>query len=172
MNGYPESMPLTPAALLASARTAEGRKFFRYVVVSMISFVVGLTILGVCKGLIRWSAFTSNMASTAVATGPAYVLNRRWAWGKSGKSHLWKEVVPFWVLAFVGLAFSTYWAVFAEHLTKHLNHLQQTAAVEGAVILAYGVLWIGKFMIINKLLFAGHPDDIEPAIDGRSGLPG
>src|ERR1019366_4785447 len=149
-------MPLTPAALLAAVRTAEGRKFFRYVMVSMISFVIGLTVLGLCKGLIRWSAFTSNIAATAVATGPAYALNRRWAWGKSGKSHLWKEVIPFWVLSFIGLAFSTYWAVFAEALAKHhhLSHLKQTAAVEAAVIFAYAVLWVGKFMIMNKLLFA------------------
>src|SRR5580693_2696044 len=127
-------MPWTPAAFMAAVRTPEGRKVFRYTVVSLISFIIGLTVLGVCKGLIRWSAFTSNIVATAVATGPAYVLNRRWAWGKSGKSHLMREVVPFWVLSFIGLAFSTYWAVFAERLAKHhhppLSHLKQTAAVE------------------------------------------
>src|ERR1700730_16560471 len=121
-------MPLTPAALKAAVRTPEGRKVFRYAVVSLISFILGLTILGVCKGLIRWSALTSNIVATAIATGPAYVLNRRWAWGKSGKSHLWKEVVPFWVLAFIGLAFSTYWAVAADSLAKHhhFSHLGRT----------------------------------------------
>jgi putative flippase GtrA len=157
-------MALTPAALIAAVRTPEGRKVFRYAVVSLISFIIGLTVLGVCKGVIQWSAFSSNIAATAVATGPAYELNRRWAWGKSGKSHLWKEVVPFWVLAFVGLAFSTYWAVFAEALAKHhhLSHLKQTAAVEAAVIFAYGVLWVGKFMIMNKLLFVDHRERFEP----------
>jgi putative flippase GtrA len=157
-------MPLTPAALIAAARTPEGRKVFRYAVVSMISFVIGLTVLGVCKGLFRWSAFSSNIASTAVATVPAYALNRGWVWGKTGKSHLWKEVVPFWVLAFVGLAFSTYCAVLAETLAKnhHLSHLKQTASVEAAVIFAYGALWVGKFVIMNKLLFVDHRERFEP----------
>jgi putative flippase GtrA len=157
-------MAFTPAAVMAAVRTPEGRKVFRYTVVSMISFVIGLTVLGVCKGLFRWSAFTSNLVAAAVATGPAYALNRRWAWGKSGRSHLWKEVVPFWVLSFVGLAFSTYWAVLAEGLAKHdhLSHLMQTAAVEAAVIFSYAVLWVGKFVIMNKLLFVDHQERFEP----------
>jgi uncharacterized membrane protein len=87
---------------------------------------------------------------------------------------LWKEVVPFWVLAFIGLAFSTYWAVAADSLAKHhhLSHLMRTVVVEGAVISAFGVLWVGKFIIFNKILFVHHPQDLEPALDGRTGLPG
>ena len=38
---------------------------------------------------------------------PAYYLNRAWVWGKRGKSHLTKEVVPFWAFAFSGLVLST-----------------------------------------------------------------
>src|ERR1700730_2905309 len=128
-------MLLTPAGILAAVRTPEGRKVVRYAVVSVISLIVSLIVLGVCHGLINWSAFWSNIAATAVATVPSYELNRKWAWGKSGKSHLWKEVVPFWVLAFIGLAFSTYWAVAADSLAKHhhFSHLGRTVVVEGAV---------------------------------------
>ena len=62
----------------------------------------------------------------------------------------------------------------AESLAKHhnLSHAAQTAVVEAAVLVAYGVLWVGKFMIMNKLLFVHHTEDLEPALDGRSGLPG
>jgi uncharacterized membrane protein len=44
--------------------------------------------------------------------------------------------------------------------------------VEFAVLSAYGILWIGKFIIFNKILFVHHPEDLEPALDGRTGLPG
>jgi putative flippase GtrA len=167
-------MRLTPAGLLTAARTPEGRKVVRYSVVSVISVIVSLIVLGILHGLLNWSAFWSNIGATAVATVPSYELNRKWAWGKSGKSHLWKEVVPFWVLAFIGLAFSTWWAVMAESTAKHhhLSHAHQTIVVEAAVLLAYGVLWVGKFIIMNKLLFVHHPQDLEPALDGRSRLPG
>jgi putative flippase GtrA len=167
-------MPPTPAGLLAMSRTPEGRKVVRYALVSVISLIVSLIVLAIAHGVLAWSAFTSNIVATAVATVPSYELNRRWAWGKTGKSHFWKEVVPFWALAFIGLAFSTWWAVAAEALAKHhgLSHAAQTAVIELAVVLAYGVLWVGKFIIFNKVLFAQHPGDLEPALDGRSGLPG
>ena len=167
-------MRLTPAGVLAAVRSPEGLKVVRYAIVSVISVVISLIVLGICHGVLDWPAFWSNIAATSVATVPSYELNRRWAWGKSDKSHLWKEVVPFWVLSFIGLAFSTWWAVMAESVAKHrhLSHGAQTAVIEAAVLLAYGVLWVGKFMIMNKLLFVHHTDDLEPALDGRSGLPG
>ena len=67
-----------------------------------------------------------------------------------------------------------WWAVAAESLAHrhHLGHGAQTILVETAVLSAYGVLWIGKFVIFNKILFVHHPEDLEPALDGRSGLPG
>jgi hypothetical protein len=86
------------------------------------------------------------------------------AWGKNGKSHLWREVVPFWTLAFIGLAFSTWWAVAAESMARHrhLSHGGQTVVVELAVLASYGVLWIGKFVIFNKLLFVHPSPELEP----------
>jgi putative flippase GtrA len=155
-------------------RTTEGRKMVRYTAVSVISLIVSVIVLAIAHGVLRWSAFTSNIVATTVATIPSYELNRKWAWGKTGKSHLWKEVVPFWALAFVGLAFSTWWAVMAESLAKHngLSHAAQTVVIEVAVVSAYGILWVGKFIIFNKVLFAQHPENLEPALDGRSGLPG
>jgi putative flippase GtrA len=167
-------MSLSPASLLALSRTPDGRKLIRYTMVSGVAVTVSVIVLALLHGVLSWSAFWSNVGATAVATVPSYELNRRWAWGKSGKSHLWKEVVPFWALGFVGLAFSTYWAVAADSLAKHhhLSHLMRTVVVEGAVITAFGILWVGKFIIFNKILFVHHPQDLEPALDGRTGLPG
>ena len=109
----------------------------------------------------------------AVATIPSYYLNRTWVWGKGGRSHLMKEVVPFWTLAFIGLAFSTWSADYAETVVQrhHVSHGMQTLIVAGAALAAWGVLWVGKFIFFNKVLFRTHPQDLEPALDGRTGLP-
>ena len=143
--------------------------------VSIISTIVAQgTLWIVFYNLRLWSAVPSNIFANAMATVPSYTLNRRWAWGKSGRSHLMKEVVPFWVLAFIGLAFSTWFAVIAEHLAKshHLSHAANTVAVEGGSLLAYALLWVGKFVFFNRILFAHHPEDLPPALDGRTGIPG
>jgi GtrA-like protein len=51
----------------------------------------------------------ANVIACAVAAVPSFHLNRSWAWGRRGRSRLLREVAPFWALAFLGLAFST-WA--------------------------------------------------------------
>jgi putative flippase GtrA len=142
--------------------------------VSVIAVGVTFVVLGITVGLLKWPAFWANITATSIATIPSYELNRKWAWGKHGKSHLWKEVVPFWALSFLGLAFSTWAAVLAESFAKHhhLAHFWHTVVVEAAVIGSFGILWVGKFIIFNKVLFVHRPEDLEPALDGRTGLPG
>ena len=92
--------------MIALARSPGGQKLLKYSAVSAISVVIGETCLVIFQLVLGLSPGWANLAAAAVATFPSYELNRTWAWGKSGKSHLWKEVVPFWVLAFVGLALS------------------------------------------------------------------
>jgi putative flippase GtrA len=164
----------TASDLVEYCRTPEGKKIVRYSATSAICVVISTVILTVLVGVLHWHAFGASLTSTAVSTVPSYELNRKWAWGKSGKGHLWKEVVPFWTLAFIGLAFSTWGSVVAESYSKHhhFSHLVHTTVVTGAFIGSFGVLWIGKFIIFNKILFVHHPEDLTPALDGRSGLPG
>ena len=40
-----------------------------------------------------------------------------------------------------------------------------------AALAAFGVLWVAKFVIFNKILFVHHLEDLDPALDGRTGLP-
>jgi putative flippase GtrA len=169
------SMSISPGALLDRARSPEGQKLIKYSAVSVISVIVSLVILTFCTGALRWSATVSNVTAVGLSAIPSYYLNRSWAWGKSGRSHLLKEVVPFWALAFLGLLISTWWVAIAERWAHHahVSHLVLTGSVDAANLSAFGVLWIAKFVIFNKLLFAHHPEELEdiPALDGRSGLP-
>ena len=167
-------MDLSPSGVLELARSPHGKKMLRYTMVSVISVIVsqvvllGLQLFGMGEAL-------ANIIACSVATVPSYELNRKWAWGKHGKSHLWKEVVPFWALAFIGLAFSE-WAVvvaaaWARH--HHLSHVGKSLLVNFCALAAFGVLWVGKFVIFNQILFKSHPETLEdePALDGRTGIP-
>ena len=166
-------MQLSPSAVLDYVRSPEGKKIVRYTMVSIISVVISQAVLAFVFGILHWTARSANVLATAVGTVPSYELNRKWAWGKRGKSHLWKEVVPFWSLSFLGLAFSTWTADFAETWAQHqgYGHGVQTLIVNAAALAGWGFLWIGKFIFFNKVLFRTHPDDLEPALDGRSGVP-
>ncbi len=148
-------MSTSIAALRARAKTPGGVKAIRYTLVSVISVIVAQIALIVLFGLLHWTARSSNILAVTLGGIPSYWLNRRWVWKKSGRSHLWKETVPFWALNFVGLALSTWAADFAASWgkTNFDSHLVQTALVAAGSIGAFGVLWIGKFLVFNKLMF-------------------
>ena len=155
--------------VVAKSRSSEKLvRAFRYSVTSGISLVVGQIVLFVCFGLARkFSATTSNIIATSVSAVPAYYLNRAWAWGKTGKSHFWKEVVPFWALAFLGLGISLYTVSFADSYSRvhGYSHLQTALAVNFASIFAFGLLWIAKFFIFNYFMFSPDLSDVRPTLE-------
>lgn len=163
------------AALKDRARTPGGRKAIKYTLVSVIAVAVSQIALALFYGVFGWGARPANLAASTVGAVPSYYLNRYWAWGKRGRSHLLKEVAPFWALTFVGMAFSTWAAGAAESFAadRYDSRLVLTVFVNGGSIAAFGVLWIAKFVIFNKVLFKTNPEELEdaPALDGRTGLP-
>jgi putative flippase GtrA len=135
-------------------RSPEGLKVVRYTLVSLISALTSLVILTIVFGVFRlWSAVVSTLFANVMAGIPSYILNRRWVWGKSGRSHIWREILPFWVMSITGIGFALYTASLARNFASahHLHHLAQTALVVGANITAFGILWLLKFIILNRL---------------------
>ena len=151
---------LSPRSMLERSRTPGGRKMIRCSLVSVISVIVSQIVLFIAQSF--YSARTSNIIAVCVSAVPSYYLNRKWAWGKRGKSHLMKEIVPFWSLALLGLILSTWAADFAETNAHHItsSDLGARLVVNFAALAAFGILWVGKFFIFNKVLFAHQP---EPA---------
>ena len=132
-----------------------GRRLARYSLVSLVSVAVSQSVLAVAFGVLHWTAQLANVVACAVAAIPSFHLNRRWAWGRRGRSHLLREVAPFWALAFLGLAFSTWAADVGSTMAHHAaaSHAVTTAIVMASSLLAFALLWIGKFAILNLLLF-------------------
>lgn len=154
------------STLLDRVRTPTGRKAVKYTLVSVISVAVSQAAFVFAFGILHWTARSSAIFATSVGSVPSYYLNRNWVWAKSGRSHLWREIVPFWAIAFVGLVFSTVSADTAEtYVQRHdLSHLMETAIVTGAFFGAFAVLWVAKFVVFNKLLFVTRDDDLRDAL--------
>ncbi|MGD0220477.1 MAG: GtrA family protein [Acidimicrobiales bacterium] len=149
-------------------------KIWRFTFVSVVSTVITLGMLYVFFRVLKvGTAAESNLLATSIATAPAYYLNRTWTWGKTGKSHVMREVVPFWTIAIIGVLLSTaavhYAAVEAHHVTH--SKMGVTILVEFANFFTYGVLWVGKFTIFNRYLFNApkvvpDADDVGPGGGG------
>lgn len=143
------------SGLIELAKT-KGRKPLLYSAVSVIAVLTSQITLVICHALLGMSAEWSNVVAVAAGTVPSYSLNRSWVWGKTKKSHLWREVVPFWVMSFIGLVFST---VVVSLATKWFK--DTTVVVQAANLAAFGTLWVGKFLILHYVLFKDHGDHAE-----------
>jgi putative flippase GtrA len=169
-------------AIYAWFHTHEGRKIFRYSMVSVISTAVSLVVIALVYGVFHlWSEVPSTVFGNAVATFPSYWLNRKWAWGKHGRSHFMKEVVPFWVMAAAGIAFSIIGASIARHvgIKYNLDHFEQTVLVLVANVFSFAIFWVLKLFAFNKLFqheieeFDEHltHEEVEEEEEKESSLP-
>jgi len=136
-------------------------KLIKYAGVSVISTIVSQVTLLLVFGVFRlMSEVPANILANVLATIPSYTLNRRWVGGKGGKSHFWREVMPFWVLSFIGLAFSSLAVWLAGDFARDhgLSHAATSLLVNAANLFSFAILWIVKFVIYNKLF---HVDPVE-----------
>lgn len=97
----------------------------------------------------------ANVVSVALGAIPNYLINRYWTWAKKGRNQLMAEVVPFWAMAFLGLVIST---VVVGYIHDH----------DGGTLIAFagkfgsfGVLWVARFVILDRVLFKTEPELTE-----------
>ncbi len=153
-----ESSPLelSPARLLAFFRTEQGRKTLRYAAVSAIAIVVSQITIAVTYGGFHMSKSMAQTAAAILSTIPSYELNRRWVWGRNGKSSATREIAPFWIISLVQFAISLLainW--LGSWMERHVeSHLLRTLWLQAIVLCIYGVMWIAKFIFFNRVLFA------------------
>jgi putative flippase GtrA len=123
--------------------------------VSVVTTVISVSTLVVASAGLGMRAWFANILATSVATVPSYHLNRQWTWGKRGVSDPWREVMPFWALAFAGLALSTLFVALTDPWMTHLHAdlAVHTGAVVGAHLSGFGVLWAVQFVLLDRVLF-------------------
>jgi putative flippase GtrA len=144
-------------------------RIWKFAAVSVVSTIVSQSLLFAFYPHVVGSAMGSNVIATSISTVPAYYLNRRWTWGKRGRSHLWKEVVPFWVLAFVGLVVSTLIVGIAATNADRVSSSAEfrNVVVHLANLFAYGIIWVARYAILNKFLFGPDTQHRGPAVAGN-----
>src|ERR1700733_15136068 len=128
--------------IIAWTKTSEGKKLTRYFLGSVVTTGVSFAWITIMYGLkiipgVIWATLSGNL----VAVIPSYYWNRAWAWGKRGRSHFRREIVPYWSMAFLGIAFSQLGALWARHeVHKHdWSHLANTGLVAGANVLCFAI---------------------------------
>jgi putative flippase GtrA len=146
----PASRPGIVSYVLGLIRT----KGLRYVLVSVVNVLVGGGLLVVLQ---HWMRPTfANIVGVAISAVPAYYMNRAWVWGKRGKSHWKKEVLPFWLFTGAGLVLSTLAISLVDEHTKN------KFAILFVQLFAFGVLWVIRFFVLDRLFHVEVFEDDTP----------
>lgn len=138
------------------ATSPEGKKQFRYSVVSVISIIVSQLAFAILFGASLVNARSASIFATLIGAVPSYLMNRYWAFEKRAKNRLMQEVVPYLAIAIIGLVFSTWSVDFADSHQGFARHSQllRFIWVDGAYFGSFAILWFAKFAFLNKILFA------------------
>jgi putative flippase GtrA len=129
------------------------RKLLRYSLASVAGVVTGTAVLVFCTEVLEWGPVLSNVTSVFLGAIPNYLINRYWTWSKTDKNRFWGEVVPFWAMSFLGLVLSIWFVVLADNRWP-----QSSIARVGANLSAFGLLWVAKFLLLEKVLFVVTPE--------------
>jgi putative flippase GtrA len=156
-----------PISLRRKLRTNTGKRFMRFVPVSLAAVAASQITLAVLIGVTRLSAGTSGVLASIAGAAVSYILSR-WAWERKGRPHVLKETLPFWAVAIgawivLGLT-SHYASVWAT--SNGLSHWERVAVVNVAYLAANCVTFVTRFAIFHYVLFAdrgsrgaaGEPD--------------
>ena len=139
---------------------------FKYSMVSVVNVLVGGGLLLLLQtvhvtradgSVLELTASEANVISVLLSAIPAYYMNRAWVWGKRGKSHWKREVLPFWGFVVAGLIMSTIAITFVQ------EHTDNKFFILFVQLCAFGVLWVVRFFLLDRIfhLEADAPED-EP----------
>lgn len=138
------------------------KKLLKYSGASAVATVAYLLVLIVVHDLIGLPEMTSHLTAVVLSAIPNYLINRAWTWHQEGPNRLWGEVLPFWAMSILGAILSIVFVSFVE-----TRWSEATWALFLANMSAFGVLWIAKFLILDKLMWKVvhelHPEvELEP----------
>ncbi len=117
----------------------------RYIMVSGLNVVDHQALLALANSGWGWGGGRANAFAAVVAAFPAYILSRNWVWKAQGSYSFRAEILPFWIIAMVGLVVSTLMAEAADRA------FGSGLAVAAGSIVGYLVVWVLKFLVLEHL---------------------
>jgi len=177
---------MSPSALMAHARTDEGRKQLRYALVSVVFVPVGQALIQFLAyfafdkdhtlfsdGTVVWiedhvgiwvfeQNFTvASIVSAAILTFPNFFANKHFVWRDTASGKLRTQIIVFWVAAMLGVTCATLLTFVVEGWVKDQG-LIESVAVFFAQLFGFGIVWVARYLVLDRWLFKVTHDGAEP----------
>ncbi len=144
---------MSPAAVLDRVTGGRGALALKYSMVSVIGVTITQAQLLLYVGVMDRDPTASNVVAVMLCALPVFFLNKHWVWGADGKVSFRREILPFLVFTAAGLALSTGLVALAQ------NASDSTLLVMAASVGGFGVLWVAKFLFLDKVMFGRSEQD-------------
>ncbi len=149
-------MHLSLPGLVSHARTEEASKWLRYCGVSTVFVPLGQIAIQVF-GFWLDSYTAASLLSAAVVTIPNFFANKNFVWRVTSRENLRRQMLVFWVAMMLGVALATFFTHVVENVMADHQRLSRGAFVFLAQLGGYGIVWVGRFLLLERWLF--RPSD-------------
>jgi len=155
-------MKVSPSGLLHHAKSDEGRKQLRYAGVSVVFVPLGQICIQIFGSMFDGNYTKASLATAALLTLPNFFANKYLVWKETSKDNLRTQVLVFWVAAMLGVTFATGLTYLVEQWAQDKSDLVERLAVFGAQLVGFGIVWVGRFLVLDKWLFKVTHHGEEP----------
>ena len=155
MSAPPRSSVAPPALVETSTL---GRKLVRYFTGSLVATACSEAAFVLLYGPLAMGTAWASVLSWLAGAIPNFWLNRNWAWQRTGRPSLRREVAPYAAVVVVTLLLAT----LLTHLADRLLHQEGVASslrvtlVAGVFLGTYVVVFAVRFFLLERLFTRLH----------------
>jgi putative flippase GtrA len=133
----------------------------RYSASSVVATVVSQLAFALCYWF-GTAAIVATVVAWFAGAVPNYVLNRRYTWGRSGQK------LPYTIIVLGSAVTAAVVTSVTDHLVQPLeSHAWKTILVSGSYLATYAILFIVKFVLFDRLVFA-KPAPVAESAEART----
>ena len=115
------------------------------------------------------------LITATILTIPNYFANKLYVWKDSNRDQLHTQMLVFWVAAMLGTLFAMGLVTVAERVTVNMSSIVQGIAVFAGQLAGYGIVWVARFIFLDRWLFKvthhGEEPSAEEVADLHHDLP-
>jgi putative flippase GtrA len=146
-------MLVSPSGLIAYVRTEEARKKLRYAGASVVFLPLGQGLIQVL-GLWLDDYTTASLLAYAIATVPGFFVYKRFVWRDMSRENLHRQVLVFWATMMLTVSLTTLLTYLVQSAMADQTVPVRGAAVFCAQMLGLGIVWVGRFVMLDRWLSA------------------
>jgi putative flippase GtrA len=128
--------------------------------VSVASVPVGQ---GLIQGLGLWfhNYAAASLVTAVVVTVPSFFILKYYVWRDRSGENLGGQMIGFWVVMMLAFSLATLFTYIVDHAANAQTTLFRGTAVFCAQLFAFGIVWVGRYIVFDRWLFKRPADTAD-----------